>query len=266
MEIIENHYDLVVGLGEIGNPILSILSNKYLTVGRDIEAVDMNGVIDVLHICYPFEIDDFVGTTVSYIQEYDPQLTIIHSTVAPGTTMRVFDRIGGLVSYSPVRGKHAKMRQELLGYTKFVAGTTSTASELAKKHLEGAGFRVKMYTSCEALETAKLIETTYFGLLISWAQEVERFCVEIGAEFDEVMMITEDINYLPPVVFQPGYIGGHCVIPNTYLLEKVRHSPFIDLMRSSNEQKREQWVREGRDLSERIRPRSIDHKRSKAPS
>lgn len=263
MKIIEKQYDLVVGLGEIGNPLLSILSNEYLAIGRDINPVDVNGVIGVLHICYPYEIDDFVGTTVKYIEDYDPQITIIHSTVVPGTTTKIFHQVGGLIAYSPVRGKHAKMHKELLGYTKFVAGTTSAACELARKHLEGAGFRVKIYSSCESLETAKLIETTYFGLLISWAQEVERFCIEIGADYDEVMMITEDINYFPPVVFRPGYIGGHCVIPNTYLLENVRHSPIIDMMRSSNEQKKEEWLREGRDLSERIKPRSINQSHSK---
>lgn len=252
--------DLVIGLGEIGKPLLEILSQSYSACGRDIETINRDRAVNILHICYPYEIEDFVRTTVDYIKEYRPSMTIIHSTVVPGTARKISNEVNCALSYSPVRGKHTKMRQELLSYTKYVAGITPAAAELAMDHLGRAGFKVKPFSSCEALEMAKLIETTYFGLLISWAQEVERFCTEVNADYDEVMMLTRDIKYLPPVVFQPGYIGGHCVIPNTHLLDEVRRSPFIDLIRDSNEQKKEQWIKEGRDLNARIRPKSMDER------
>ena len=38
--------------------------------------------------------------------------------------------------------------------------------------------KTKLLSSPEATEIAKLTETTYFGLLIAWAQEVERYCME----------------------------------------------------------------------------------------
>ena len=258
MNIQADCYDLVIGLGEIGKPLLDILSQSYQIYGRDIETINRDWDVNVLHICYPYEIENFVGTTVDYIKEYRPSITIIHSTIVPGTARKISDQVNSAVSYSPVRGKHTKMRQDLLSYSKYVAGITPAAAEFSMDHLARAGFKVKQFSSCEALEMAKLIETTYFGLLISWSQEVERFCEQVNADYNEVMMLTQDISYLPPVVFQPGYIGGHCVIPNTYLLDKVRRSAFIDLIRDSNEQKKEQWIKEGRDLKERIGPRSID--------
>ena len=87
---------------------------------------------------------------------------------------------------------------------------------------------VHMISSCETLELAKLHETTYFGLMVAWSQEVERFCSDLNANYEEVMKFVEEVSYLPPVTFQPGYIGGHCVMPNIELLKKVRSSPFLN--------------------------------------
>jgi UDP-N-acetyl-D-mannosaminuronate dehydrogenase len=102
-----------------------------------------------------------------------------------------------------------------------------------------------------------LIETTYLGVLIAWAQETNRFCRAAGADYDDVMQMMREIDYLPPVVFQPGFIGGHCVIPNTYLLEQVRPSPFIDVMRSSNDERRAELLAEGRSPDERLIPQRV---------
>lgn len=254
----DKRVDLVVGLGEIGRPLSEILNQVYTTCERDIAPVPVTEPVQVLHICYPYEIGDFVGTTTSYVDEYKPDLTIIHSTVMPGTCRRISDRASCQIAYSPTRGKHTHMREDLLRYTKFVAGVEPGAAEAASQHLARAGFKVRTIGKCEGLEMAKLVETTYFGVLLAWAQEVERFAHSIEADYDEVMAMAEEVGYLPPVVFRPGYIGGHCVIPNTFLLEMVRPSPFLDLIRSSNEQKRDQYLREGKDLNERISPKPIE--------
>ncbi|MGQ9684595.1 MAG: hypothetical protein ACUVX9_18890 [Anaerolineae bacterium] len=246
--------NLVIGLGEIGRPLLGILCEKYRACGRDVSPIGHVGEVDVLHICYPSQIGDFVATTTAYIDEYRPRLAIIHSTVVPGTSRAVWQRAACPTAYSPVRGKHTRMREQLLEYTKYVAGATEAAGQRAAAHLQGAGFTVNVMSSCEALELAKLVETTYFGVLLGWAQEVERFCGALGVKYDEVMAFTEEVPYLPPVVFRPGYIGGHCVMPNADLLEQVRTSPFIDAMRESNEIKRQELILQGKDLNERIAP------------
>jgi UDP-N-acetyl-D-mannosaminuronate dehydrogenase len=251
----DNTIDLVIGLGEIGRPLKEILEQTYPTMGRDIEPVEITEKVGVLHICYPFQIGDFVSITVNYIQEYKPELTIIHTTVVPGTVRKIHEGVGGLIAYSPIRGKHTRMRQDLLAYTKFVAGLSTEACIRAMGHLKSAGFKVGQIDSCEALEAAKLVETTYFGLLVAWAQEIERFSTTLGVDYDDLMALTEEVSYLPPVIFQPGYIGGHCIIPNIHLLEKVCTSPFLDLIQNSNEQKKQEWLQQGRDLSERIAPK-----------
>lgn len=222
--------DLVVGLGETGRPLKEILEAAYLTIGRDIDPVEIPERVDVLHICYPYQVGDFAATTAKYVAQYEPRLTIIHSTVVPGTTRKIYEHVGGLLAYSPIRGKHMRMRQELMSYTKFVAGTTAEAAAQAADHLKGASLKVRQISNCELLELAKIVETTYFGLLIAWAQEVERYCATFGANYDEAMMLTDEVNYLPPVLFQPGFIGGHCVMPNILLLQEVCSSPFLDVI------------------------------------
>jgi UDP-N-acetyl-D-mannosaminuronate dehydrogenase len=250
-----NKFDLVIGLGEIGKPLKDVLEQAYPVIGRDIDPVEIPGKIDVLHVCYPYQVDDFVETTVNYIKQYQPEFTIVHSTLVPGTMHKIFERVNSMLAYSPVRGKHTRMRQELMNYTKFIAGMTPEAGERGVEYLSGAGFKARQVSTVESLELAKIVETTYFGLLIAWAQEIERYCATLGANYDEALLLTEEVNYLPPVVFQPGFIGGHCVMPNIQLLETVCSSPFLDLIKESNERKKKEWLEQGRDLSERIAPK-----------
>ena len=54
--------------------------------------------------------------------------------------------------------------------------------------------------------------------MIAWAQEVERYCKEVGADYDEVASFYEEIKFFPPVKYFPGVIGGHCVMPNIAIL------------------------------------------------
>lgn len=233
-----NHNVVVVGLGEIGKPLLQVLSQKYDVVGIDIEPpAEQPKNIDILHICYPFEIKDFIGETARYIEKFQPALTIINSTVGIGITRAVADRTGKPVVHSPVRGKHVRMLEELYKYTKFVGGTDSVAAQKAAEHFQVAGLRTKILSSPEATELAKLTETTYFGVLIAWAQEVERYCDRLGTSYDEIVSIYDEIAFFPPVKYTSGIIGGHCVMPNIEILRKFDDSSLLEALRTSNQMK-----------------------------
>jgi UDP-N-acetyl-D-mannosaminuronate dehydrogenase len=227
----------VVGLGEVGRPLLELVSRYHDAIGIDTAPFEISGRVEVLHICYPYEISDFVGETVRYIQRFNPSLTIINSTVGLGTTRRIATVSGTRVVNSPIRGKHAHMLQELQMYTKYIGAITPEAGELAARHFESVGLKTRMLPSPEATELAKLTETTYFGLLIAWGQEVERYCDEVGAHYDDVASFYEEIKYLPAVRYWPGVIGGHCVMPNIEILSDYRHSAMLDAIRNSNNRK-----------------------------
>jgi UDP-N-acetyl-D-mannosaminuronate dehydrogenase len=99
--------------------------------------------------------------------------------------------------------------------------------------------KTKILASPEAAELAKLTETTYFGVLIAWAQEVERFCHQVGAAYDEVASFYEEVPFFPPVKYVPGVIGGHCVMPNLAILQRIFESDLLDAIVTSNAMKTE---------------------------
>ena len=237
---------VILGLGEVGRPLLEFLSTRHRTVGVDLSPpVEPIGRVDVMHVCYPFEIKDFVGETVRYIERFEPALTIINSTVAVGTTRAIADRTGAAVVHSPVRGKHARMLQDMAKYAKFVGPIDAAAGKAAAEHFEAMGLRTRVLSSPEATELAKLTETTYFGLMITWAQEVERHCDRLGPDYEEVVSFYEEVGFFPPVKYFPGVIGGHCVMPNIEILSRVGPSELLEAIRSSNRKKIEREARGG---------------------
>jgi len=238
---------VVVGLGEIGKPLLELVGRQREALGVDIEP--LTGpvpAVDIMHVCYPFEIGDFIGETARYIERFSPALTIVNSTVAVGTTRAVAERTGAAVVHSPMRGKHVRMLEDLLGYTKFVGAMDPTSGKSAAEHFESLGMRASVMSSPEATELAKLTETTYFGLIIAWAQEVERYCDRLSQEYDEIVAFYEEIKFLPPVKYFPGVIGGHCVMANIDILSRLGRSQILEAIKSSNRAKTEREARRGR--------------------
>lgn len=235
---------MVIGLGEVGKPLLEVLSKHYETVGIDITPpLDSPECIDVMHVCYPFRIPDFAGQTVRYIQRFNPRITVLNSTVAVGTTRLISEQANARVVNSPVRGKHIRMAADLLHYDKFVgAADTETADQVAG-HFQGAGMRTRVLSSPEATELAKLTETTYFGVMIAWAQEVERYCDQLGLNYDEIVSIYEEVPFFPRVKYFPGVIGGHCVMSNIEILSQINRSNLLTAIESSNQRKVEREIR-----------------------
>jgi UDP-N-acetyl-D-mannosaminuronate dehydrogenase len=234
---------VVVGLGEVGKPLYALVSQYQETAGVDIEPVVIEAGVDVLHICYPFQVKDFVAETVRYIDRYKPSLTVINSTVAVGTTRAIEERVQSPVVNSPVRGKHARMLQDMQKYTKFVGATDPAAGRRAAQHFESLGLKTKVLSSPEATELAKLTETTYFGVMIAWAQEVERYCDKCGADYDQVVSFYEEIGFFPPVKYFPGVIGGHCVMQNIEILSGANPTMLLETIKASNEMKVERELR-----------------------
>ena len=225
---------LVIGLGEVGRPLREVLGRVHRIQGIDLPPEDVQGPVEFMHVAYPAELANFLDVTASYTRRYRPQIIVIHSTVPVGTTRAVQRAVDVPVVHSPVRGKHARMAEELLSYTKFVGTADPAVAERVELHLRAAGMRTKRLSSAEATELAKLTETTYFGLLISFAQDVARMARSSGVDYEEVSSFYQEIRYLPPVRFFPGVIGGHCVMPNVALLKQKYESRLLEAIEWSN--------------------------------
>jgi len=247
---------VVVGLGEVGKPLLQLISEHHDVTGVDVvPPVDPIETVDILHICYPFEIKDFVGETARYIDLFKPRLTIINSTVAVGTTRLVAERTGTAIAHSPIRGKHARMLEEIRTYTKFVGATDPASGRYAAEHFESIGLKTRVLSAPEATELAKLTETTFFGLMIAWAQEVERYCDQADQSYEEIAAFYEEIKFFPAVKYFPGIIGGHCVMPNIEILRKFDDSAILRAIEISNQRKAER--EENREWNDGVKNRQV---------
>jgi UDP-N-acetyl-D-mannosaminuronate dehydrogenase len=227
---------LVVGLGEVGSAVAGILDRTDRVLRHDLERVEIIDSIGVLHLCIPFQSPiQFQEAALSYVERFSPVLTIIHSTVLPGTTRLIAEKSGAPIAYSPVRGKHVRMEEDLLRYTKFVAAPSAVDAQHAEEHLARAGMNTKRIAKVETLELAKLAETTYFGVCIAFAQELNRYADRVRADYTEAIAFFDEVNCLPREHYYPGFIGGHCVMPNIHLLLQIAPSPFLEAIVDSNE-------------------------------
>jgi UDP-N-acetyl-D-mannosaminuronate dehydrogenase len=249
---------LVVGLGEIGHTLFELLKEKpsFTVYGLDLDETKMQATnqdpsklpstVDTMHICLPCKDQDkFVTAVANYAEQYKPKLLIINSTVPPGTTMKTQKRCSCLVAHSPARGVHKSpepMKWEIKRWTKYVGGADAKAAEAARKHFEKMGLKVKVLKSCIETELAKLFETTYRAWMIACFQEMHRISRKFEADFDEVVDFLEDTHRVRldrPIMF-PGFIGGHCLIPNTELLLQSYDSEFLRLILESNQKRKEE--------------------------
>jgi hypothetical protein len=233
---VEQHGEtLIIGLGEVGAALGEVLERRSPVLRHDIEPREFDAPIGVMHICIPFRTGaEFEEVVCGYTKRFDPSLIIVNSTVLPGTTGALARRTGKPVAYSPVRGKHVHMAKDLLRYVKYVAAASDETAARAQHHFEAAGMKTRRMKRPETLELAKLAETTYFGVQIAFAQDLDRYARRVGAEYEEAINFFEEIDFLPRTRYFPGVIGGHCVIPNIQLLRRLAASPLLDAILESN--------------------------------
>jgi len=125
-------------------------------------------------------------------------------------------------------------------WSKYVGGVDSKSTESTCRHFKKAGFRVKQLKSSKESEFAKLFETTYRAWMIACFQEMHRISRTFGADFNDLVDFLEDTHLIRldrPIMF-PGFIGGHCLIPNTELLLQSYDSEFLQLLLKSNQKRK----------------------------
>ena len=226
--------DIVAGLGEIGLPILKILSKKEKIVGYDIDKKLMNEkkflqlnefATSFLHIAIPVT-TKFDSNVIQLYKKFKPDCIVIHSTIPPGTTERLQKKISSPIIYSATRGIHKRMLRDLKRYTKFFAISNSApkkqwAKKTFSKKMLNSGIKTKQMSKPETLELAKILcDTSYLGWLINYSQITNVIAKNFGVNYDEMWTFSDEIHKIlgnRPKMY-PGYIGGHCVIPNLELI------------------------------------------------
>ena len=152
---------------------------------------------------------------------------MIHSTTSPGTTNKLQHLLSIPVIYSATRGVHKRMHYDLKRYTKFYAielnaPNSEWASLEYSRLMKKTGIKTKKMSTPITLELAKIIvDTSYYGWLINYAQLSNMIAIRNKVNYDEMWSFADEIHKFlgnRPKMF-PGFIGGHCVIPNLDLIK-----------------------------------------------
>jgi len=225
---------VVAGLGEIGYPLLQLVSKSSPAVGFDLNKKLVNKKklkqlekIDTsfLHICIPFN-DKFLTNVKSLFKRFKPECIVIHSTVRPYATKNIQKKFSIPIIYSATRGVHKRMLYDQKRYTKFFAiepdaPKSKWASSTYSKMMKKCGIKIKKMSNTLTLELAKIVvDTSYYGWLITYAQLSNMIAIKHKVNYDEMWSFADEIHKIlgnRPKMF-PGFIGGHCVIPNLDLI------------------------------------------------
>ena len=236
--------DIILGMGEVGETLFDLLiDRKFDCIGIDLDDSKCknyteNEIIEnpqYLHVCLPGELEKFTDIVIEWVNKIkNIQVAVIHSTVKPGTTKTIQEKSSIPILFSPVRGVHRRFLDDIKKYTKFISFDGTEINSKIKKDLENRFEKVDWMSTTKTAELAKiLVDTTYYGWLINYAQITKMICEKENVDFDEMWKFADEIHENlgnRPKMF-PGIIGGHCVIPNLNLVKYEN----LDMIKTVNE-------------------------------
>ena len=236
--------DIILGMGEVGETLFDLLiDRKFDCVGIDLDDskcknYSENQVIQnpqYLHVCLPGELEKFTNIVIEWVDKIkNVQVVVIHSTVKPGTTKSIQEKLSIPILFSPIRGVHRRFLDDIKKYTKFISFDDANIDSKIKKDLENRFEKIDWMSTTKTAELAKiLVDTTYYGWLINYAQITKMICEKENIDFEEMWKFADEIHENlgnRPKMF-PGIIGGHCVIPNLNLVEYEN----LDMIKTINE-------------------------------
>ena len=236
--------DIILGMGEVGDTLFRLLEERnFDSIGIDVDTSKCKNYSEdeqiknpeYLHVCLPGELPEFVDITVNWINKINGlKVVLVHSTVKPGTTEMIQEKSQVSVLYSPVRGVHKRFLDDIKKYTKFISSDEKNIEPKIKIDLENRFKKIDWMSTTKTAELAKiLVDTTYYGWLINYAQITKMICEKEGIDFDEMWKFADEIheNLGNRPKMYPGIIGGHCVIPNLNLIDYED----LDMIKKINE-------------------------------
>src|SRR3989344_22777 len=212
----------ILGYGEVGQAIAKFYLRPLIkTQTRD----DGLAGVEILHICIPWS-EKFVDIVKKEIKNIKPKLVIVHSTVAPGT----IKRLGQMVVHSPIRGLHPDLYKGVKTFVKYIGADNKKAAKLAADHFRKLKIKTRTFSPSSTTELGKLLDTTYYGVIIAWHKEMRKMADGLGIDFEKAITDFNSTynegylklgkkNFVRPVLYADKKpIGGHCIIPNAEIL------------------------------------------------
>jgi len=220
---------IILGNGEIGTSLHKVIGGE---LSGKVEGNFSNPVnFDIIHICFPYS-DEFIQEVKRYQKLFTPKYTVIHSTVPIGTSRKCN------AIHSPCLGVHPYLDKSFKTFTKYLGG--ENAGEVAD-YFRRNDIKVYLTDKPETTELMKILCTTKYGVDIEYVKEVKRQCDKYEVPFEMWTLWTGNYNAgykklgqeqftRPNLIPNMQKISGHCVMPNTELLE----TPFTNLLKDLN--------------------------------
>ena len=215
--------------------ISKALSNGY-TVSSSISDVSGCGIVI---FCLPTPLDKASKPDLSILHGAVADaskhitagtLVIVESTIEPGAMREKLEPIlkAGMagkefdLAYSPERIDPKNAKWNIANTPKLLAGLTSEAANRVQAFYSKFVSEVKVFSSVEVVETAKLLENSFRFVNISFINEVSILCSKLGIDVLEVIEAASS----KPYGFMPFYpsagVGGHCIpVDPMYLADKA---------------------------------------------
>lgn len=226
--------ELVIGMGEVGTAIASLLPDDTLT--HDITRLSKPPKADVLHICFPYS-DNFVDAVQAYKKETGASMAIVYSTVPVGTCKQI------PAIHSPVEGKHPNLAEHIRYSVRWLGSNEQggLAMAVAVGIWKGRAAGVREVASSDYTEFLKLRSTAKYGINLVWTDYEKQVADRIGMDFSLVKEFDIDYNktYIADdkvqrYILDPpgGKIGGHCLVPNAEMLDDQYPSDLLKMIKA----------------------------------
>lgn len=223
---------LLAGYGEIGKAVREIFieENVIDIIDTSSEFKLLVNTVDYefLLVCFPYT-DCFVDEVKRYVKEYRCKNVIIFSTVAVGTTEQIENAV-----HCPIEGKHPHLFDSIRLWKFTVGGRNSSVIQFLNK----SEVPFEVIDNPKITEFLKLASTSYYGVMLEYIRYVDKTIYELGGDFKSFAEYNKNYNRLysnlghkeftRPQLYPPyGNIGGHCVVPNSKILDEQFPSPFL---------------------------------------
>lgn len=227
----------------------TVVENGTLTVQKDTPHAD----IYIVSVPSPFKGDyeldpKYIDSATDGIipQLRGGELVILESTVPPGTTERMAQRVmdarpdlsvdgvdGKPIVYfghAPERVLPGRIMIEMRANDRIVGGMTDEATEKTAAVYETFCEGEVVKTDARTAEMSKLTENSFRDVNIAFANELSLICDELGIDVWELISLANRhprVNVLNP---GPG-VGGHCIAVDPWFL--VSTTPTAKLIKQA---------------------------------
>lgn len=240
--------ELILGFGEIGKAVKEAICPDALvfdTSQPDYKKINGHNV-DVMHICFPYS-ENFMQYAYEYIDRWQPKHIAIWSTLPIGTTKQI-DR---KVVHSFIEGRHPKLAKSIRIMPRWVGYNDHIEADFFIDYFESKHLIVRLIENTDATEALKLLSTTEYGHSLVYADYKKRVADAVGFDFELTKQLNRDYNQLYKELDMPqfqkfvldapeGRIGGHCIVPNSVLLNNQHPDTLLERIIAMKKSKGEQ--------------------------